>query len=335
VIIVKMDNSLVMINKKPGAINRKILIVIISVIILILINSALLAAGNYFYNTIMTYNISNKYSEEQYQKEITAMRFNVDRFNSLQKDSITLNSKFGYQLKGTFIRNAVQTQNTVIMVHGIGKDKKWSSMKYGDIFLDQGYNIFVYDSRNHGESGGDHPSYGYYEKEDLQTCVSYIKSQNPEGIIGIHSESLGAATALLHAENYNKNNEVAFYIEDCGYSDLYELYNARTVDYNIPKPLCPVILNYLSFICKVRAGFFLSDVSPIKNIEIVTIPIMFIHGDSDNFVPVKMANDLYSKKTGIKALYYAKGAEHAKSINVDKAKYQEEVVNFLKSAVKI
>lgn len=52
---------------------------------------------------------------------------------------------------------------------------------------------------------------------------------------------------------------------------------------------------------------------------------MFFHGDSDNLVPAKMANDLDSKKTGIKALYYAKGAEYAKSMDVDKAKYNEEV----------
>jgi fermentation-respiration switch protein FrsA (DUF1100 family) len=326
-----MDNQLVVINKKPETFNKKIFIILISLVILI--NIILLAAGNYFYKTIMTYNISIKYTQEQYQKELAAIQFNIDRFNSLQKENVTLYSKFGYQLKGILIRNSVETQNTVILVHGIGKDKTWSSMKYGDIFLDQGYNIFVYDSRNHGESGGDHPSYGYYENEDLQTCVSYIRSQNPEGIIGIHSESLGAATALMHAENYNNNNEVAFYIEDCGYSDLYELYTARTVDYNIPKPLCPVILDYLSLVCKVRSGFFLSEVSPIKNIDKVTTPILFIHGDSDDFVPATMANDLYSKKTGIKALYYAKGAGHAKSIDVDKVKYNEEIVNFLKSVV--
>lgn len=320
-------------NKGIARLRAKSTILILFVSALLLLNISLLAAGYYFYDIVMNYNKTNSYSFEDYQKEVVNVGFDINRFNSLEKEYVTLDSSFGYQLKGIFIKNAAKTQDTVILVHGIGKDKTWSYMKYGNIFLDYGYNVFVFDSRNHGESGGNHPSYGFYEREDLQTCTSYVKSKSPEGVLGIHGESMGAATVLLWTEKYN--GDVSFCIEDCGYSDLHELFYERLTDYNIPRLLRPLILNYASLVCRVKEGFFLSEVSPIQKIDKVKMPVMFIHGDKDDFVPPEMANELFNKKNGMKALYYAQGAGHAKSINVDKVKYREEINSFLKGSALI
>jgi uncharacterized protein len=313
--------------------NRKILLIAFASL-LIMSNIALLAAGNYFYNVAMTYNVTNKYSMEFYEKTAALVKFNEVEFDSLEKNYVTIKSRYGYDLKGIFIKNQIPTENTVIIVHGICMDKKWSCMKYGKIFLDRGYNIFVYDSRNHGESGGEHPSYGYYEKDDLESCVAYVKANNPNGTIGIHSESLGSASALLYAETYNANNEISFIIEDCGYSDLRELFTYKAGEYNVPTVLRPVIVGYMSIICRVRSGFFIGDVSPVKDIEKLTIPVLFIHGDNDTFTPPGMAKDMYDKKIGAKALYIAAGAEHAESLNVDMAKYYEVIYDFLDMEVK-
>ena len=313
--------------------NRKIFLIVF-VSLLIICNIALLAAGNFFYNVAMNYNITNKYSQEFYDKTAASVKFNEGEFSTLKKDYVTIKSRYGYDLKGIFIKNPVPTEDTVIIVHGIGMDKEWSCMKYGKIFLDKGYNIFVYDSRGHGESGGRQTSYGYYEKDDLESCVAYVRASNPSGIIGIHSESLGAASALLYAETYNAKSEISFIIEDCGFSDLRELFIYKASEYKIPSFLRPVIVSYMSIVCKVRSGFFIGEVSPIKDIQKITIPILFIHGADDAFTPSKMAVDLYNKKIGAKALYIAPGAGHAESLNVDMAKYYEVIYDFLDREIK-
>lgn len=320
-------------DKRITRLKAKSTIVIVFVSAFFLLNISLLAAGYYFYDIVMSYNKTHAYSPDDYQNEVINLGVDLNRFNSLEKEYVTLDSRFGYPLKGIYIKNAAQTQDTVILVHGLGKDKIWSYMKYGNLFLDFGYNVFVFDSRNHGESGGNHPSYGFYEREDLQTCTSYVKAKSPHGVTGIHGESMGAATVLLWAEKYN--GDVSFCIEDCGYSDLHDLFYERLADYNIPELLRPVILSYASVVCRVREGFFLSDVSPIQKIDKVIIPVMFIHGDNDVFVPPDMANKMFNKKNGIKTLYYAQGAGHAKSINVDKVKYQDEINIFLKGGALI
>lgn len=312
--------------KKTRNVKKIVLITLLSVFIIL--NIIFISAGNYFYDIIINWPTTNSYAIG-YEGEVAEGSFNIERFNSLEKESVSVDSRYDYQIKGLFIKNAVETKNTVILVHGIGQDK-WNSLKYGDVFLDQGYNIFIYDGRSHGETGGDGASYGYYEKVDLQSIVQYVKHKNPGGIIGLHGESLGASTAMLYAETYAKDNDISFLIEDCGYSDLRELYIGRAADFNIPTFLRPVLIEYLSFVCKVRSGFFLEDVSPIRDINKITVPILFIHGDSDNQNPTKMVYDLYNNKnTGIKTLYISQGANHAESLKVDKARYKEEVVNFL------
>ncbi|MEQ8197906.1 MAG: alpha/beta hydrolase [Clostridiaceae bacterium] len=314
--------------QKPRNVKKVILFSFLS--ILIIPNLIFFAAGNYFYKIIINWNKTANYAIG-YEGEAAEGAFNVQRFNSLQKEYVTLDSRYGYKISGIFIENAAETKNTVILVHGIGQDK-WNSLKFGDVFLDHGYNIFVYDSRNHGETGGEQIGYGYYEKDDLQTCVQYIKNKNPGGIIGIHGESLGASTAMLYAETYADDKDISFLVEDSGWSDLRKLYIARAADFNVPGFLRPTLIEYLSFVCYLRSGFLLENISPLKDIDKITIPVLFIHGDCDTDIPTQMGYDLYNnKKNGIKALYIVKSGKHGLCIDGDKPKYKEEVINFLNS----
>lgn len=309
----------------------KKIIVYLSMLFL-LVNTVLFVAGYYFYNIIMSYSKSNAYSVEEYQSEAETLGYSYASLNKAKKEFVSIDSRYNYKIKGIFIKNELPTNNTVILLHGIGRDKDWSLMKYGILFLDNGFNVFVYDGRNHGESGGDYPSYGFYESDDLQTCISYLKEKTPGGVLGIHGESMGASVFLMWACSYD-NSEVSFGIEDCGYSDLYELFYERLGDYAIPKIFRPFLLKYTSLICEFKSGFSLNEVSPIEHINEVQIPILFIHGTADNFVKPNMAEKLFNKKKGTKELYLVQGAEHAKSINSDRKMYEEVIMNFYKRAV--
>lgn len=309
----------------------KKIVVFLSTVFL-LVNTVLFVAGYYFYNIIMSYSKSNAYSVEEYQSEADKLGYSYASLNKAKKEFVSIDSRYNYKIKGIFIKNESATNNTVILLHGIGRDKDWSIMKYGILFLDNGFNVFVYDGRNHGESGGDYPSYGFYESDDLQTCISYIKEKVPGGVIGVHGESMGAAVFLLWAGRYD-NSVVSFGIEDCGYSDLYELFYERLEDYAIPKIFRPLLLKYTCLICELKAGFALNDVSPINGISKVQIPILFIHGSADNFVRTNMAEEMFSKKEGPKELYLVQGAQHAKSINSDRNTYEEVIMNFYKKFV--
>jgi len=70
-------------------------------------------------------------------------------------------------------------------------------------------------------------------------------------------------------------------------------------------------------------------ISPIKLLDQISTPILFIHGDSDNFVPAFMVQAMYERKKEIKSLYLSKGSEHATAFNDNPEEYRRQVSIFI------
>lgn len=304
---------------------KKVILVFI-LILFIIINISGFYIGNIFYNKVCVMQFDRSDSDYNNFK----YTFDYEEFNLLDKKDVLINSNFGYKLSGTYIKNFVNTGNTVIIVHGI-TGSRWESMKYADIYLKLGFNVLVYDSRYHGTSGGKNITLGYFEKYDLNNCVQWVKEQNPGGIIGIHGESMGAATALLHSNMNIRTRDVSFYVVDCPFSDLPELFSEKlTYEMkNHGKIIANAIVFYSSMVALYKSGFSLYSISPKKAIKDVETPIMFIHGANDDFIPPTMSLDLYLEKKGPKYLYIAPNAGHAQSYLKNKVEYTAKVKEFL------
>jgi fermentation-respiration switch protein FrsA (DUF1100 family) len=282
--------------------------------------------GNLYYQKICKLNINEAKTGLDYYKS----SFNYDRFTKMESYNVSIKSSFGYKLSGTYIFNPKPTNNTVILVHGIGCDR-WESMKYSDMYLDMGFNVLAYDSRYHGSSGGKDITLGFFEKTDLDNVVKWVKWVNPKAVIGVHGESLGAVTALLQSKLNESEKSVNFYVVDCPYSDLNELMSVKLAGDLRPtfEPAAGFILFYANIVALKKSNFSLYAVSPIDAISDVKAPIMFIHGSSDTFIPASMSLELYLRKTGPKGIYISPGAEHAMSYFVNKEEYTAKVKQFL------
>jgi len=249
----------------------------------------------------------------------------MGRFDNLEKQEIYIDSQYGYKIHGFFFSNN-NSKNIIILCHGIN----WSlygSAKYMDMFLKRGFAVFIYDHRNHGLSGGRDTSFGYYEKFDLKKCTDYLFNKFGEDIIvGLHGESMGAGIVL---QNIAIDQRIKFCIEDCGYSDAEDLFKHRLEkDYNIKRfPL----IKLSSKITKMRVGWEFKDVSPITTLPMVKIPILFIHGDEDDYVPTFMCKQMYKIKKGYKDIYIASNTGHAEAYWKNKDEYENKVDIFLKA----
>ena len=258
------------------------------------------------------------------EREISSKRFDEAWYKSCPKEILAVESPNGYTISGIFLK-PLETKNTVIICHGV-TENKINSMRYARMFERLGFNAVVYDHRRHGESQGKTTSYGHYEKFDLQAVVAKVREEiGPDALLGIHGESMGAATTLLYAGTLA--DDADFYVADCAFSNFPKLLkiifeSAVPIDakYTIP---------FADFFMRIRDGYSVTEVMPIDAVENIKNPVFFIHSTPDDFIPSTMSEELYEAKPEPKSLkLFDKGA-HAKSYNENPGDYEQAVAKFL------
>ncbi|AYV66970.1 hypothetical protein C2I06_08845 [Niallia circulans] len=261
-------------------------------------------------------------------REKEAGRLDPVSYENLTKQEITIPSPYGYDLKAILVE-PFDTKKYIIISHGVTENKT-SSIKYMNLFLERGFNGIIYDHRRHGESGGKNTSFGYYEKFDLKQIVDWLKREKGKDILlGIHGESMGAATMILYAGGIEDGAD--FYIADCPFSDFKELLN-YVIKQEIKLP-GKVFIPIANLFLRARARYSIKDISPISVIYKIKSPMLFIHSKKDDFILPEMTQKLFDKKKGPKKLFFAVNGTHAQSYNENKEAYEKAVDDFLKEYV--
>ena len=285
------------------------------------------AVSGYILSNKLMY-IKQKDDDFILEREKKARRFDEAWFDSVAKMELSIASPNGYDIKGYFFK-PLQTRNTIIICHGV-TENKINSTKYARMFERLGLNTVVYDHRRHGDSGGKTTSYGYYEKIDLQAVVRYVRELiGEDAVLGIHGESMGAATTLLYAGTVE--DEADFYISDCSFSDF------RKLLYLIVKSSISIDLrlavHVTDLFMRMRDGYWTKNILPIEAVKNIEKPVLFFHTINDAFIPCSMTEELYEKKVGPKMLCLFEEGAHAQGFNENPAAYEKKVFEFLQRYV--
>lgn len=273
-----------------------------------------------FYPKVISY-------EKLYKDEMDRGMLDNNWFEKLGKESITIQSRYGYNLEGVWIP-VEDSKKSVIIVHGF-KNNLNGSIRYASIFINLGFNVLLYDQRYHGKSGGNSCSFGYFEKFDLVTIFDWVTNKTGnDSIVGVHGESMGAATALMHGAI---DDRVSFIISDCSFSDLWLQFGNKLREYFI-LPIQPVLV-ISSLLSKVFTGVSYKMISPLSDVKKIDAPICFIHGKKDSMTDVSQSEDLYFTKIDNKEIYLVDEVDHAQAILFDKVQYSKVIENFITSKV--
>lgn len=261
--------------------------------------------------------------EESYRSEVEENKFDDHWFSSLPKEEVYINSAEGFKLHGLWFP-LEDSKKSIILSHGYSFTL-FGSVKYMKMFRDRGFNILLIDQRYHGLSEGKICTMGHKEKMDHVKWVNWIEGRvGRDSIVGTHGESMGASTVLLHGE---VDDRVNFIISDCAYESLFNQFRYRLRE-EFKLPAFPFL--YLgNLFSKIRAGLFYGEVSPLEAVKKIKVPVLFIHGNEDEFTTPSNSVNLKTAKFGSAFLYLAPGAGHAESYQSDPENYRKVVYRFL------
>lgn len=242
----------------------------------------------------------------------------------------TITSNDDLKLSAQFYPNSKNTHRYVLALHGYTVDHR-DIMPAAYRFAEKGFHILAPDQRGRGNSEGQYLGMGWLEKDDMKIWIDKILAKDAQAEIVLYGESMGAATLMMTVGEALPDN-VKVLIEDCGYTSAYGMFKAQLKErFGLPSfPFLPVA----NMISSMRAGYSFSSADALKQLEKATLPILFIHGNADDYVPTEMGVELYEAYVGEKELLLIDNAGHGASSDVDPKTYYEHVFAFIDKYVK-
>ena len=263
------------------------------------------------------------------EKEKELLRQNEERRAVLEAaptERVGITAADGTRLVGHLYR-AEDEKRILVAMHGWRSTWASDYAAIADFFRDNGCTVLYPEQRGQGESEGAFMSFGITERFD---CVEWAKwaDENcapglPIYLVGL---SMGASTVLMASGTDGLPERVRGVLADCGFTSPHEIWQHVAEDnLKIPYRACEKTVER-DF--EKKTGEKPGSFSTVDAMEKVKIPILFVHGDADTFVPVDMTYQNYAAARVPKRLLIVEGAEHGRSYINNQAAYEEAVLAF-------
>ena len=188
-----------------------------------------------------------------------------------------------------------------------------------------GRNILLVDQRTSCGSEGNVISFGINEHRDCLLWVDFaVKHFGPDVKLILTGISMGASTVLMAAGKPLPSNVVGV-LADCGFSSPKEIIKKCAKDMKLPADL---IYPFIRLAAKIYGHFDLEEYSPLEAMKTCKLPVIFFHGETDDFVPCYMSRDIYEACSSPKRLVTTPNAGHGLVYLVDNEGYFHNVVDF-------
>jgi len=239
-------------------------------------------------------------------------------------EEFTLATAEGIPLSCWLLHPLREPRGTVLYLHGVS-ESKISGLPMADLLCGAGFLVMLYDARRHGDSGGRFCTYGFYEKHDAGTIISYLKSRADLrlGRIGLFGTSMGAAVALQVAAT---DPRVAAVVAESGFDRLRSVFD----DYQ--RRMIKLPFHYLRNIVIMRseqlAHFKASAVSPADSVGRIRIPLLLMHGTADPLIRPSYSHQVFERANEPKELWMIQGATHSNTFQVGGDEYRRIVAGF-------
>ena len=289
------------------------------------------AIAAYFFNrTMIRSNAKRERTQNMagtdWDKYIPLIRKCKENLAQMPHEDMYIQSEDGLKLHATFFP-CEGSKKVVICFHGYTSEGMNDYSTLAIFYKENGYNLLLVDERAHGKSEGTYIGFGCLDRKDAKLWIhTMIEKLGEDCKILLHGDSMGGATVLM-TTGLKLPPQVKAAVSDCAFTSAWDVFSSVLKNmYHLPPfPL----LNIANGMVKKRAGYELDECNAITEVANAEIPILFIHGDSDTFVPCSMVYELYDACQTEKKLVVIKGAGHVESCYRDAAEYEGAIKSFI------
>lgn len=217
-------------------------------------------------------------------------------------------------------------KGTILLFHGFHSTPDADFGCAVPLLRDMGYQLLLVEERAHQRSEGKYLTFGVRERQDVLLWAREMERRmgkaHPLYLEGI---SMGASTVLM-ASALDLPASVCGIIADCGFTSPADIVAEVMKGMHVPKPA-----QYLAELwCRLLAHFSMWETSAPEALSKCKLPVLFIHGTADSFVPCRMTEENYAACASPKTLVLVEGAEHGESFLIDRPRCEKALREFLK-----
>lgn len=240
--------------------------------------------------------------------------------------NFTLEGTDGHTLTAHYIPAAVPSGRWALCAHGYRSRGLREFRLMAKYYHDAGYHVLLVDHRASGESEGKYITFGAKESADLLRWLDWIRTEkNADAEVVLHGVSMGAATVMMLSDREEILPNVKFIVADCGFTSVTDEFSSVLESAHVPHR---ALIGTVGAINRAISGFPFSEAAPCAHVCNAVVPMLFIHGDADTFVPTRMSLENYEACTSEKSLLIVSGASHAGSYPTDSEAYEHAIDEF-------
>lgn len=189
-----------------------------------------------------------------------------------------------------------------------------------------GRSALIVDQRCSGKSGGNVITFGIREHRD---CLSWAwhcaRHFGPDRKIILTGISMGAATVMMAANKDLPPNVIGI-LADCGYTSPRAIMEeVIRKDMHLPPRLC---WPFVKLGARLFGGFDPEEDSPLESLKGAKVPVIFFHGEADDFVPCDMSRENFEACVSRKRLVTVPDAGHGLCFPKDSGAYCQALADF-------
>lgn len=270
--------------------------------------------------------VKNIASDEYRNKLENILKEGAKWFEEFPKEKLETKNRDGDTLHADLIKPDKESNVYVFCIHGYTSAPKYMGI-YAKKFRELGYNVILPSLRGHADSEEEFISMGWKDRLDVVDWIIYVVSEHPDCKIVLHGVSMGAATTMMTlGEELPENVKAA--IEDCGYTNVWDVLKHKMSKMKIPE--FPFLYS-ANNINQLREKFNFKEASCTEQLKKCVTPLLFIHGEKDDFVPYSMLDGVYNAAENCeKEKLSVPDAPHARSVCAHPELYWSTVTAFLK-----